>query len=35
MQNNVIKDKSELGLINAHKKLEHKYVFNELLKYLN
>ena len=31
----LIKDKSELGLINAHKKLEHKYVFNELFKYLN
>lgn len=31
----LIKDKSELRLINAHKKLEHKYVFNELFKYLN
>ena len=31
----LIKDKSELGLINAHKKLELKYVFNELFKYLN
>jgi phosphoribosylglycinamide formyltransferase-1 len=31
----LIKDKSELGLIDAHKKLEHKYVFNELFKYLN
>ena len=31
----LIKDKSELGLINDHKKLEHKYVFNELFKYLN
>jgi phosphoribosylglycinamide formyltransferase-1 len=31
----LIKDKSELRLINAHKKLEHKYVFNELIKYLN
>ena len=31
----LIKDKSELRLINSHKKLEHKYVFNELFKYLN
>ena len=31
----LIKDKSELGLINAHKQLEHKFVFKELLKYLN
>ena len=31
----LIKDKSELRLINAHKELEHKYVFNELFKYLN
>ena len=31
----LIKDKSELRLINAHKKLEHKYVFKELIKYLN
>jgi len=31
----LIKGKSELRLINAHKKLEHKYVFNELFKYLN
>ena len=31
----LIKDKSELGLISAHKEFEHKYVFKELLKYLN
>ena len=31
----LLKDKSELGLINSHKKLEHKYVFKELFKYLN
>ena len=31
----LIKGKSELRLINAHKKLEHKYVFDELFKYLN
>ena len=31
----LIKDKSELGLNNAHKDLEHKYVFEELCKYLN
>ena len=31
----LIRYKSELDLINAHKKLEHKYVFKELLKYLN
>jgi len=31
----LLKNKSELGLINAHKKLEHKYVFKELFKYLN
>ena len=31
----LIKYKSELKLINAHKKLEHKYVFKELIKYLN
>ena len=31
----LIMDRSELGLINAHKKLEHKYVFNEIFKYLN
>jgi len=30
-----IKNKSELKLINAQKKLEHKYVFSELYKYLN
>ena len=31
----ILKYKSELGLINAHKELEHKYVFKELSKYLN
>ena len=31
----LIMDRSELGLINAHKKLEHKYIFKELIKYLN
>jgi folate-dependent phosphoribosylglycinamide formyltransferase PurN len=31
----LLKDQSELGLINAHKKLEYKYVFKELFKYLN
>ena len=31
----LLKNKSELGLINAHKKLEHKYIFKELIKYLN
>ena len=30
-----LKYKTESGLINAHKELEHKYVFKELLKYLN
>ena len=31
----LIKDKSESVLINAHKELEHEYVFKELFKYLN
>ena len=31
----ILRYKSESGLINAHKKLEHKYVFKELFKYLN
>ena len=31
----LIKHNSELGLINAHKELEHEYVFKELFKYLN
>ena len=30
-----LKYKTESGLINAHKELEHKYVFKELFKYLN
>ena len=31
----LLKNKDEVGLINAHKKLEHEYVFQELSKYLN
>ena len=31
----ILKYKTESGLINAHKELEHKYVFKELFKYLN
>ena len=31
----ILRYKSESGLINAHKKLEHKYVIKELFKYLN
>ena len=31
----ILKYKTESGLINAHKELEHKYVFKELSKYLN
>ena len=31
----ILRYKSESDLINAHKKLEHKYVFKELFKYLN
>ena len=30
-----IKIKNEVNLLNLHKKLEHNYVFNELIKYLN
>ena len=31
----ILKYKTESSLINAHKELEHKYVFKELFKYLN
>jgi phosphoribosylglycinamide formyltransferase-1 len=31
----ILKYKTETGLLNAHKELEHKYVFKELFKYLN
>jgi len=31
----ILRYKSESSLINAHKELEHKYVFKELFKYLN